>query len=420
MSRLPRFIVVFIIPLVVIAMGIGAAAMLFASREEPQRKERTDRGTLVETIPVEQVERSIEVEAKGTVTAARRVVVQPQVSGRITWINEDLVPGGLIEEGEPLFRVDPRDYRLAVEQRKTSVDQAEAQLRIEEGQQRVAKKEWELFKDQVEGDDDPSLALRQPQQRVAEVAVEAAKSQLEKAKLDLSRTTVRAPFNLMVQSESVEAGQFVGPNSQAATVVGTDHFWVQTSIPMDRLEYVTVPGVNGDEGSAVTVIQQVGARSIERRGRVVRLLGELDTAGRMARVLVEIDDPLNLTAKEDGEKRGLPVLLGSYVTVRFDGAQAIRVVEIPRTSLHEGDKAWVFDDGTLAIRPVGVVWRRDATVYVSSGLKEGDELITSRIPTPLPGMKLRRAKGKDPLSAPVDEPETTAEEKAAEPEEVAQ
>lgn len=420
MSRLPRFIVVFVIPLVIIGAGIAAAAMLISSRKEPERKETVDRGTLVETIEVERSRHVIEVETKGTVTAAQRVVVQPQISGRITWIHEDLVPGGLIEKGEPLFRIDPRDYRLAVDQRKTSVEQAEAQLRIEKGQQRVARQEWELFKDQIDdSQNDPSLALREPQQRVAEVSVEAAKSQLAKAKLDLSRATVRAPFNLMVDSENVEPGQLVGPNSTTASVVGTDHFWVRASVPVDRLQYIAVPGVNGDEGSPVTVIQTVGSNSIERKGRVARLLGELDTAGRMARVLVEVEDPLNLKAADEGGVRGIPLLLSSYVTVRFDGEQPMDVIEIPRTALREGNEVWVNDDGKLDVRTAVVVWRRDATVYLSSGLEEGDELVVSRISTPLPGMKLRVAEG-EPLSAAVDDPKTTAEKAAVEAEEVAE
>lgn len=390
MTRLPKFIVVFVVPAVIIAIAAGAAAMLVSSRESPERKDAPDRGTLVEAMTAQREAHNAEVEAKGTVRAARSVAVQPQLSGRVVWINDQLVPGGLIEKGEPLFRIEARDYQIAVDQRETGVDQASAQLRIEAGQQRVAKKEWELFRDQIEdGSSDPSLALREPQRKVAEVSLKAAESQLEKAKLDLSRTTVRAPFNLMVDSENLEIGQVVGPQFTAATVVGTDAFWIQVSVPIDRLEYVGVPGMNATEGSLVVVENQIGTKTITRQGRVAQLLGQLDPAGRMARVLVEVQDPLNL-AKPVGE-RGLPLLLGAFTTVRFTGAQPMEAVQIPRSALREGDKIFVFDDGTLDIREVGVIWKRDDNVLLSTGVKDGEQIVTSRISTPLPGMKLRLA-----------------------------
>ena len=390
MSRLPKFVIVFIIPLLVVGSGVAVAAKLASSREEPKREETVNRGTLVEVQPIERTTQTVEVEAKGTVRAAKRLVVQPQLSGEITRVHDQLVPGGLIKQGDVLFRIRATDYKIAVDQRETSVAQAQAQLRIEEGQQRVARKEWELFQsgnqDQAA---DPGLALRAPQKRVAEVSLDAAMSQLEMAKVNLSRTTVRAPFNLMVENENVEVGQVVGPGSPAASVVGTDKFWVQVSVPIDRLEFIQIPAVNAQEGSAVTIEQDIGRQKVTRPGRVVRLLGELDPVGRMARVLVEIDDPLNLSAGEDAQARGLPFLLGSFVTVRFDGAREMEVSEIPRSALHEGDKVYIFNDGKLDIREVSVVWRRENTVLVADGVTSGEQLVTSRIAAPLPGMKLR-------------------------------
>ncbi len=393
MGRTGRLATVVLIPLGIIAAGGFAAKTMIDSRPEPQKVERPERGVLVETSRVERTTQRVEVEAKGTVRAAQRLVVTPQVSGRVTSVHEKLQPGGLIEKGEVLFRIQGDDYRLGVEQARTAVDQAEAQLRIERGQQNVARKEWELFKNQVGADQDPSLALREPQLKVAEVNLEAAKARLERAKLDQSRTTVRAPFNLQVESESLEIGQLVGPNSVAATVIGTDEFWVQVSVPMDRLDFIRVPGVNAQEGSEVEVVQRIGDKQVTRKGSVVRLLGEVDPVGRMARVLVEIDDPLNLESEQG--TRGLPLLVGSYVSVVFGGAREMSVVEIPRTALHEGNKVWVYDDGELRVRDVELAWSRDKTALVATGLETGDELVTSRIPTPLEGMKLRRAENPD-------------------------
>ena len=155
--------------------------------------------------------------------------------------------------------------------------------------------------------------------------------------------------------------------------------------------------------------QVVGQQTVARAGEVVRLLGELDPVGRMARVLVSIKDPLNL--ETDNATRGLPFLLGAFVTVRFDGAQEMDVTEIPRAALHEGDKVYIYADGKLDIRDVSVVWRRENTVLIGAGLNDGDQLVTSRISTPLPGMKLRTPSDSPAPAKPAD-PEAEAAAKA--------
>ena len=46
-------------------------------------------------------------------------------------------------------------------------------------------------------------------------------------------------------------------------------------------------------------------------------------------------------------------------------------------------------DGKLAIRDVTVARRRDETVLVSEGLAPGEAIITSRVATPVEGMRIR-------------------------------
>lgn len=400
------------IPVLILAAAGAVAAFLIMTKGKPERAEPEEQRVLVEAKPVTKSTEQLTVRAAGTVIAARDLVVQPQVSGRVVWINDQLVPGGVIRKGDALFKIDPRDYRLAIQEQQTQLAQARAQLEQERGRQKIAKREWELFKDEIKdnpGGDDPSLALRKPQLESAQVAVDAAKAGLDRAQLNLQRTTVTAPFDAFVVSESADLGQLVSTQSQVAKLVGTDAFWVRLSVPVDKLPYVQVPGVNATDGSKAVVTQDVGKGHIERDGRVVRLLGDLDEAGRMARVLVEIDDPFGLqtTKADDGAKnRGIPLLLNSYVDVRLAGPKVEDLVEVPRESVHEGDKVYVYADGKLDIRKVEVAWTRPDTLLVSEGLPDGAKVITSPIATPVQGMKLRLAGQSDPA----DKEQAKAEE----------
>jgi multidrug efflux pump subunit AcrA (membrane-fusion protein) len=214
---------------------------------------------------------------------------------------------------------------------------------------------------------------------------------VDNSALQLDRTRIEAPFNAFVQEEHAEMGQVVGPQSQLATLVGTDTFWVQVNLPIEKLAQIYVPGVNGSEGSTARVWQRVGDKRLEREGRVIRLQGSLDPVGRLARLLIEIDDPLRLQEPDDegGDPTRLPLLLGAFVHVEIEGRAMEEVVDLPRVALRESDTVYLLtDDNTLEIRPVEVVWGRDESVLVR-GLGTGDRVITSNLPAPVEGMPLR-------------------------------
>lgn len=372
------------IPVVIVVAAIAAAALLVATRPQPARETPVDRGQPVRTQTVEQTEQRFTVHAQGKVIPARQVVVQPQVSGRVVQTSPDLVPGGIVGQGDVLFSIDDTDYRIAVAQAQTRVAEAEAALALEQGRRVVAEQEWALFADQASGTPDPSLVLREPQLQAARAAVDAARAQLRQSRLNLSRTTVTAPFNAVVRAEQVDPGQFVTPQTPAAQLVGTDQFWIQASLPVAELTLVSIEGEVA--GSTASVIYDTGTHRVERQGTVIRKLADLDRSGQMARVLIAVDDPLALTGDNSS-----PLLLESFVDVAIRTETAVAVVTLQPQWLHDGERVYVYRDGVLEIRDVEVAWRDSRRVYVRSGLDHGTPIVTSSIATPVAGMKLDRS-----------------------------
>lgn len=375
-----------VLPLLIVIVAGAIARGLIKSRPTPERQSPVDRGVLVEVEEIQLENLRMDVDVLGVVMPSQRVVLQPQVAGAITWVNPEFLVGGQVKAGDILVKIDRRDYQIAVDERRSAVDQAEAQLSQERGQQVVAEREWALFKESANEELDPSLALRAPQRRIAEVNVEASKSRLKKAQLDLERTTLRAPFNAFVQAGSVEVGQVVSPQSQVATLVGTDEFWVQVSVPVDSISMIDIPGLNALEGSTAEVAKDAGASTITRKGDVLRLLPELDPVGKMARLMIRVADPLDL--RQPIEARKPPLLLGAQVRVKIAGARGGEVSVIPRSALHDGGSIYVFEEGKLKIRPVSVVRKEREHAWLS-GVEPGTKLITSRIASPVEGLKLR-------------------------------
>jgi RND family efflux transporter MFP subunit len=393
MNSALRMMVKVLLPLLVIGVSVGVAGSLIRNRPKQEKKAVERVAPLVKVVALERATHRLDVRAQGTVEAARTVNVTPQVSGRITSVSDALVAGGRVSKGDVLFRIDSRDYAIALKEREAAIKDAEARLRQEKGQQEVARREWALFQKQGAVKSDASLALREPQLEIAQLSLETAKIRKESARLNVSRTVVKAPFNAIVRTESAEPGQVVGTQGGVATLIGTDAFWVRAAVPIDELSRIAIPNYNAadGEGSVVTVEQDLGQGAIVRRqGRVIRLLGSLDPVGRLAQVLVEVKDPLSNGSILEDSTGTAPLLIDAYVSVVFGGSTSSEYVEVPRAALRDGDSVWVVNgEDELEIRKLEVAWRRPESVLVSSGVVNGERVIVSKVGAPAEGMKLR-------------------------------
>ena len=382
----PRWLVRFVLPLVVLALGAAGFQVLVRSKRDAKRRPKPDRTPLVDVIRVQPTSATARVTGQGTVVPARRVVLSPEVAGRVAWAHPRLVPGGLVPGGAAIVRIDAREYRLAVQQLEANAARAEVELALERGRSDVATSEWKALAPVDATDESRTLALREPQRKAAEATLASARAALERARLNVARTTVAAPFDALVLEESVETGQVVSPQSRLATLVGTARYWVEVAVPTPQLALIDLP-TGGSQGSAARVTLQAGARTSTWRGHVVRLLGEVDPAGRMARLVVEVPRPHETGA--EGAPR-LPLLLNAFVDVEIEGRSLDGVYEVPRIAIHEGDRVWLADaEDRLALRTLEVAWRTPASVVAHGGLEPGDRIVTSPVPGAVAGMALK-------------------------------
>ena len=374
--------------LCLVILGAGMAGASYFNKTAPKARKRKP-PKMDPLVKVETVQRTNEratVRAMGTVVPALEMVLKSRVSGEIISAHPEFSEGGFLKKGTKVLQIDPQDYELAVEQKRSQVVNARYALKLEMGHQEVAQREWELLKgDKPAKDLDLELALRKPHLEKARAELVAAEADLKQAKLHLARTTIRAPFNAIVRNKHVELGSQVSTQDVLAELVGTDEYWVQVSLPVDRLKWIAIPTKMGESGSAVRIIYGTGSVStFVRKGRVIKLLGDLDAEGRMARVLVSVKDPLD---RQGNETKRPPLLIGDYVRVEIEGQEIKDVFKIPRTALRDNSKIWVErGEGRLHIRQVEVVWRDFQYIFLRDSLKEGERLIVSDLATPVEGM----------------------------------
>lgn len=95
---------------------------------------------LVEVTGVEQGNFRPSVVAMGNVIPSQDITLSPRVSGQVVERSANFTPGGYVEQGEVLLRIDPTDYQNALQQRRSELQQALSDLSIEMGQQEFAQK----------------------------------------------------------------------------------------------------------------------------------------------------------------------------------------------------------------------------------------------------------------------------------------
>ena len=376
-----------ILPLVIIAAGVLYAKHLVATSPNSKRQRPARQARLVEVIKLQRGDFPTEIQAMGTVIPARSVDLKPQISGKIIQINPELIPGGLFQAGRSLMKIEPEDYELQVRQRQSDVETAQSNLKLEQGNQAVALQEYELLGDVI-NDQDKELVLRKPQLRSLDSKLEAAEAQLNLAKLNLERTGITVPFNAIVKEKYVDLGATVSPTTTLATLTGTDEYWIELQVSVDQLKWIIIPRNKSQTGSSVRIYNSsVWTDGSCREGQVLRLSSDLETRGRMAKLLVLVKDPLALTIDNaDAE----PLLIGSYSHAVIEGKTIPSVIKLNREFLRSGNNVWLYTtDNTLKIQPVNVVFRAEEYVLIANGITTDDQLIVTDIAAAVDGMPLR-------------------------------
>lgn len=367
--------------------GAGLTAVVFSTEPEAVREGATrETAMLVQVAPAERGTYRPTIVALGTVVPERDVVLSPRVGGEIVEYSPSFTPGGFVREGQTLVRVDPSDYRNALAQRESELRQALADLEVEMGRQEVARRDYQLLDEALSGERE-ALVLRQPQLDAARARVAAAKASVEQARLELRRTKVTAPFDALVLDREVDVGSQVTPGSALGRLVGLEAYWVETTVPLSKLRWLSFPGPSGAAASDVRIRdREAWPEGTHRTGRLHALIGALEERTRMARVLVSVRDPL---AREAGSRDQPALMIGAFVEAAIRAEELRDVVRLDRDHLRKSDTVWIMKDSRLDVREVEVVFRDAEYAYVRSGLSEGELVVTSNLSTVVPGAPLR-------------------------------
>ena len=211
----------------------------------------------VRTQKAEAVQRTIVV--NGQTAPSRTVGLSAETDGRVAAIGAER--GAQIDRGAVIVRLDERDRRARLRQAEAMLKQREVEYQARE---------------RLKGESYVSEAQLQE----ALAALEAARTELTRARLDLDYMTIRAPFAGALQSRVVEVGDFVKSGDPVATVVDNRTLVVSANVSEFDAGNVRV-------GDAAEALLATGERV---QGRIRYVAPVADEATRTFDVELEIDN----------------------------------------------------------------------------------------------------------------------------------
>lgn len=356
--------------------GLLAIAVLIRLNppETPQRPAFNGPTMTVETRPVLPRDYQVILQSYGTVQPRTRSMLVAQVGGQIVSINENVRDGGFFEKGDVLGQIDPRDYEADVQISQASLADARQALAEAIARSEQAREDWERLGNEGEPSD---LVLRIPQLEAARARIDSAESALTKARLDLERTSIVAPFAGRVIRKLVDLGQVVGPNTQLAEIYATDVIEIRLPLRNRDLGFIDLPESYRYADSSTTeridaLIKSDLIDEEEWRAKLVRTEGAIDESARQLHVIAQIDDPFG--PKSEGRS---PLKIGQYVTAEIDGRILPDVLVIPNTAIYQGTYVYIVEDGILQRRDIDISWQNDSEAIVGKGLEAGADLVTT-------------------------------------------
>ncbi|MBT9447424.1 MAG: efflux RND transporter periplasmic adaptor subunit [Hyphomonadaceae bacterium] len=363
---------------VVMVMGV-----LDATKPKPEKKDEAPGAVAVQVAPVETRTTRLSITVQGEATPKTQAALAAQVSGRIVSVDPAFAAGGAFRKGQTLVRIDDADYRLAVIRARSQVAQAREGVAREEAESELARRDWEAL---GQGQKASALALREPQLAQAKAALDAAQAQLRSAELDLERTNVRAPFDGRVRSKKLNVGDFVGPGAIVGEVFATDVMEVRVPLADSDLALLQTPvGFNAStqrRGADAHLNAPVGGQDRRWEGRLVRTEAAIDPQTRLVYGTVEVRDPFS-------SRNGAPLAPGLFVTAHIDGARSETFAAAPRSALKRNEFIYVVTaQNTIDIRTVHAAQTTGDEVFFRTGVRAGERVVVSHLPTPRQGMKV--------------------------------
>jgi RND family efflux transporter MFP subunit len=357
------------------------AAKLSSGEQSAAKPVKT---VLVQALPIERT-----IKVFGSLAAYDQATISAKAPGRLASIAVDF--GSVVEQGQTLAQIEPRDYQLQVQQAEAAVAQArvrlglsptgaderidpeqtgtvrQARARLEEARQHQERLATLVEKGFIAKSDFDAaaaaytVALSQYQDATEEIRNRQAlllqrRSELEIARQHLADTIIKAPFDGVIQTKHASVGEYLAPSAPVVTVVRMDPLRLRAEVPERAAARVQA-------GQKVRLT--VDGDSTLYEGLITRLGPTINEQNRMLSVEADVRNPGSLRP-------------GSFARVDIVTNEADTALAVPTRAIvtFAGlEKVWIAHEGKAMEKVIATRQRLGEWTEVVDGVQVGDLVI---------------------------------------------
>ena len=312
---------------------------------EPKESKK-ERAIKVKTLELKSVKWTKRFSVKGYTEAVHSLEVKPEVSGRVTGVFKG--EGERVKAGEPLAKIDGRDFEIRLEElkhrRNSLLYRLTALEKSYERRDRLYKREL-ISREEFEKIESDYRSLKED--------LKSVEAQISATQRELAKTLIVSPFEGYILKKSVEVGDVVSPQSRLFTLVKLSPLWFTFRVPYDRLGYVS-------KGTEVSLS-----------------LPDLELKGKVDHVLPSADRDRLFTVRLLLENRDLSLKPLTYGIVHIPEGEVV-AFKVPEQTVQVSQKrsfVWKVENSRAKSMDVEVLGHEGDQVVISGNLKEGDKVV---------------------------------------------
>ncbi len=290
-----------------------------------------------------------EIQSPGSILAEENTNLQPEVSGRVTGIY--FKEGSIVQKGVLLVKL--YDADLKAQRSKLAVQQKIAEA------SEVRQKEL--------------LAINGTSQQEYDLAtlnVSNIKADLELNAVALSKTEIRAPYTGKIGLRNISLGAYITPQTIVANIA---------QISSLKIEFNVLEKYANDLKQGKTVNFKAESSNKIYSARVTAFENTLTNDTRQLKIRAEVMHPDAF------------LIPGSFISVNFDIGSRLPTIMIPSQSVipqARDKKVIAYRNGTAIFTTVVTGYRDSSNIEISSGIREGDTILTTGLLSIRPNSKI--------------------------------